>query len=176
MDTTEQTPAGGLEHLYYVTTTICPECEKLLPGEVKWLGDGVFEARNCPEHGYFKGLVCADRQEKALERLIAWKINLVPLVLAVEDINDWGLGDLATVLLTRSSSIKPLIISMMTYAGRYGSSFSANPGQRLTITRAFDSVRVSKCSCQHLLPDGVVMSSCGYYSYQPRFDERFISR
>ena len=38
---------------------------------------------------------------------------------------------------------------------------------------AFDSVRTSKCSCQHLLPDGVVIPSCGYYSYHRRFDRRF---
>lgn len=37
----------------------------------------------------------------------------------------------------------------------------------------FDSVRLSKCSCQHLLPDGNVIPSCGYYSYHRQFDPRF---
>jgi len=37
----------------------------------------------------------------------------------------------------------------------------------------FDSARLSKCSCQHLLPDGVRMPSCGYYAYHRRLDRRF---
>jgi len=37
----------------------------------------------------------------------------------------------------------------------------------------FDSVRLSKCSCQHLLGDGVRIPSCGYYVYHRRFDRRF---
>lgn len=37
----------------------------------------------------------------------------------------------------------------------------------------FDSRRLTKCSCQHVLPDGKVVSSCGYYSYHRQFDERF---
>jgi 7,8-dihydro-6-hydroxymethylpterin dimethyltransferase len=38
---------------------------------------------------------------------------------------------------------------------------------------SFDSRRLSKCSCQHLFPDGNVVPSCGYYAYHRRFDERF---
>ena len=37
----------------------------------------------------------------------------------------------------------------------------------------FDSVRLSKCSRQHLLPDGARIPSCGYYSYHRRFDPHF---
>ena len=37
----------------------------------------------------------------------------------------------------------------------------------------FDSLRLQKCSCQHLLPDGVRVPSCGYYAYHRRFDGRF---
>lgn len=37
----------------------------------------------------------------------------------------------------------------------------------------FDSKRLSKCSCQHLLPGGKVVPSCGYYAYHRRFDARF---
>lgn len=39
----------------------------------------------------------------------------------------------------------------------------------------FDSVRLSKCSCQHLLPGSVAIPSCGYYSYHRRFDPRFAT-
>ncbi|MBI2900005.1 MAG: radical SAM protein [Planctomycetes bacterium] len=37
----------------------------------------------------------------------------------------------------------------------------------------FDSKRLCKCSCQHLLPDGRIVPSCGYYAYHRRFDARF---
>jgi hypothetical protein len=37
----------------------------------------------------------------------------------------------------------------------------------------FDSRRLSRCSCQHVLPGGKIVSSCGYYSYHRRFDPRF---
>jgi uncharacterized radical SAM superfamily Fe-S cluster-containing enzyme len=459
---------------YYDTTTLCPTCEQLLPGQVSWLGDGVYVTRTCPEHGYFRGLICSDRdwferlpqfdvtpvkparyrnpakdgcprdcglcpahrqmagtaaieisnhcnsdcpvcladnngtfelspdevqgmvaklldsqeyvdvvalsggeptihprifeiidkletmnigrilintngwriaaddrfldelakrrkvyvslhadgsrcedirgvapavQEQALERLIARKISVVPLVLAVQGVNDFELGVIATNLLTRSPEVKTIIFSMMTHAGRNGSRFAGDPERRLTIpgaldcieqgsagrfkkrdfmplpmpnplcaaigyflvegdeitpiiplagvdkvvaflgnthfgnpdaaferffretiddlyanadridgaaellaklrrllerlfpvgerlsdderrriaeesikavylmqfmdSWAFDSVRTSKCSCQHLLPDGVIIPSCGYYSYHRRFDSRF---
>jgi hypothetical protein len=37
----------------------------------------------------------------------------------------------------------------------------------------FDARRLSRCSCQHVLPGGKIVSSCGYYSYHRRFDDRF---
>ncbi|MCB1193356.1 MAG: radical SAM protein [Leptospiraceae bacterium] len=37
----------------------------------------------------------------------------------------------------------------------------------------FDSVRLKKCSCQHLLPDDKIIPSCGYYTYHRQFDTRF---
>lgn len=37
----------------------------------------------------------------------------------------------------------------------------------------FDSRRLSRCSCQHMLPGGKIVSSCGYYTYHRRFDPRF---
>lgn len=37
----------------------------------------------------------------------------------------------------------------------------------------FDSKRLSRCSCQHVLPGGKIVPSCGYYSYHRRFDKRF---
>ncbi len=48
------------DRIFYRTTTLCPECEALLPGEVRALSDGVYVTRTCPEHGFFKGLVCSD--------------------------------------------------------------------------------------------------------------------
>jgi 7,8-dihydro-6-hydroxymethylpterin dimethyltransferase len=37
----------------------------------------------------------------------------------------------------------------------------------------FDARRLSRCSCQHVLPGGKIVPSCGYYSYHRRFDPRF---
>ena len=37
----------------------------------------------------------------------------------------------------------------------------------------FDSKRLCKCSCQHILPDGRLIPSCGYYTFHRRFDTRF---
>jgi len=37
----------------------------------------------------------------------------------------------------------------------------------------FDTVRLSKCSCQHLMPDGTTIPSCSYYSYHRKRDPRF---
>jgi 7,8-dihydro-6-hydroxymethylpterin dimethyltransferase len=37
----------------------------------------------------------------------------------------------------------------------------------------FDAKRLSRCSCQHVLPGGKIVPSCGYYSYHRRFDPRF---
>jgi hypothetical protein len=45
---------------YYTTTTLCPTCGKLLPGEVRALDGGVFLVRTCPDHGPFEALVCSD--------------------------------------------------------------------------------------------------------------------
>lgn len=39
----------------------------------------------------------------------------------------------------------------------------------------FDSHRLAKCSCQHLLPGGVRIPSCGYYAYHRRFDTRYAA-
>jgi hypothetical protein len=37
----------------------------------------------------------------------------------------------------------------------------------------FDAKRLAKCSCQHLLPGGLTIPSCGYYAYHRRRDARF---
>jgi len=45
---------------YYSTTTLCPVCSRLLPGEVFGQDGAVYLSRSCPEHGEIKGLVCSD--------------------------------------------------------------------------------------------------------------------
>ena len=40
----------------------------------------------------------------------------------------------------------------------------------------FDTKRLEKCSCQHLMDDGVRMPSCGYYAYHRKKDPRFAPR
>ena len=37
----------------------------------------------------------------------------------------------------------------------------------------YDTERLSKCSCQHLLPGHRRVPSCGYYAYHRQYDERF---
>ena len=38
----------------------------------------------------------------------------------------------------------------------------------------FDTVRLCKCSCQHLLPGDRRVPSCGYYAYHRQHDPRFV--
>ncbi len=38
---------------------------------------------------------------------------------------------------------------------------------------SFDAARLSKCSCQHLLPEGEIIPSCGYYTLHRQEDPRF---
>lgn len=45
---------------YYKTTSLCPACDKLLNGQVEQLEGGIYVTRTCPEHGYFRGLICSD--------------------------------------------------------------------------------------------------------------------
>ncbi len=42
-------------------------------------------------------------------------------------------------------------------------------------TWTFDARRLARCSCQHVLPGGKIVSSCGYYCYHRRFDPRFAA-
>jgi uncharacterized radical SAM superfamily Fe-S cluster-containing enzyme len=48
------------KQLYYGTTTLCPFCSKLLPGEVYGRDEAVYLSRECPEHGRIEALVCSD--------------------------------------------------------------------------------------------------------------------
>ena len=57
-----QPAPGRPEKIYYPTTTLCPVCEKLIPGEVASIENRIFVIRNCAEHGYFEGLICSDRE------------------------------------------------------------------------------------------------------------------
>jgi 7,8-dihydro-6-hydroxymethylpterin dimethyltransferase len=46
--------------VYYSTTSLCPTCGQLVPGQVVGGDDGVFVERDCPRHGPFRGLICSD--------------------------------------------------------------------------------------------------------------------
>lgn len=48
--------------LYYSTRTMCPACSALVSGRVVARGSQVFLERQCPEHGFFEGLICSDRE------------------------------------------------------------------------------------------------------------------
>jgi 7,8-dihydro-6-hydroxymethylpterin dimethyltransferase len=45
---------------YYGTTTLCPFCSRLLPGDVFGRDGAVYLSRLCPEHGDIEALVCSD--------------------------------------------------------------------------------------------------------------------
>jgi len=47
--------------LYYQTRTLCPICNELVDGEIIAENQKVYIERVCPEHGYFKGLICSDQ-------------------------------------------------------------------------------------------------------------------
>jgi 7,8-dihydro-6-hydroxymethylpterin dimethyltransferase len=50
------------KHPYYRTTTLCPLCARLLPGEVFARDGAVYLSRSCPEHGDLEALVCSDTE------------------------------------------------------------------------------------------------------------------
>jgi len=54
------TTTTPVKHLYYGTTTLCPFCSRLLPGEVFGKDKAVYLSRECPEHGHIEALVCSD--------------------------------------------------------------------------------------------------------------------
>ena len=54
------TAATPARRSYYNTTTLCPVCSKLLPGEVYGRNGAVYLSRSCPEHGNVEALVCSD--------------------------------------------------------------------------------------------------------------------
>ncbi|MFA6235378.1 MAG: radical SAM protein [Bacteroidota bacterium] len=59
---TQETPLSSTHYpLYYTTRTICPECNELVTGRIVARGDRIVIERQCPEHGYFEGLICSDR-------------------------------------------------------------------------------------------------------------------
>ncbi|MDH4129082.1 MAG: radical SAM protein [Spirochaetota bacterium] len=82
-------------------------------------------------------------QEKALERLCEWGINVTPLILASKGINDDELGILVTELLKRSRFVKSVMISMMSYNGFNGTQFPGDKLTRLTIPSTLDCVERS---------------------------------
>jgi uncharacterized radical SAM superfamily Fe-S cluster-containing enzyme len=54
------TASVSTKHRYYGTTTLCPHCSRLLPGEVFGRDKAVYLSRECPEHGPIEALVCSD--------------------------------------------------------------------------------------------------------------------
>ena len=55
------THSTSAKRKYYGTTTLCPFCSQLLPGEVFGRDRAVYLSRDCPEHGHIEALVCSDR-------------------------------------------------------------------------------------------------------------------
>ncbi len=54
-------PSAPVTRSYYATTTICPFCSRLLPGEVFGRDGAVYLSRSCPDHGNIEALVCSDQ-------------------------------------------------------------------------------------------------------------------
>ena len=54
------TATPSIKRPYYNTTTLCPLCSRLLPGEVYGRDQAVYLSRSCPEHGNIEALVCSD--------------------------------------------------------------------------------------------------------------------
>jgi len=54
------TTTTPVKHSYYRTTTLCPFCSRLMPGEVFGKDEAVYLSRECPEHGHVEALVCSD--------------------------------------------------------------------------------------------------------------------
>jgi len=54
------TASTPIKHPYYSTTTLCPFCSRLLPGEVFGRDKSVYLSRECPEHGSIEALICSD--------------------------------------------------------------------------------------------------------------------
>ncbi len=52
--------SASAKRSYYSTTTLCPFCSRLLPGEVFGQDGAVYLSRSCPEHGDIEALVCSD--------------------------------------------------------------------------------------------------------------------
>jgi 7,8-dihydro-6-hydroxymethylpterin dimethyltransferase len=88
-------------------------------------------------------------QDRALERLLARRIKVAPVTLAVRGANDSALGSTVVRLLTRSPDVKSVTVSMMTYAGRRGSRFPVDPRARLTIPEALERMEADSKGALH---------------------------
>ncbi|MDH5682567.1 MAG: radical SAM protein, partial [Spirochaetota bacterium] len=80
-----------------------------------------------------------EMQKKALQRLSQWEINMVPLILCANGVNDKEIGELVPELL-KDKWVKSIIMSMMTYTGSRGRGFPGDKSQRLTIPGALDGL------------------------------------
>lgn len=82
-------------------------------------------------------------QKRALDRLRDAGVDVVPLVLAAQGVNDHTLGEVVLRLLTDYENVKSVHLSMMTYTGQGGAGFPGDPLTRLTIPGALDRLEES---------------------------------
>jgi uncharacterized radical SAM superfamily Fe-S cluster-containing enzyme len=87
-------------------------------------------------------------QRRALQRLGQAGVDVVPLVLAAQGVNDEKLGPLVAELL-REPTVRSVILSMMTYTGRRGAGFAGDPLTRLTIPAALDQMERTSSGVLH---------------------------
>ena len=60
LPTFEPQPRPAGEILHELTRSICPECRKVIDAQVLLRDDKVYMRKQCPEHGWFEGLIYAD--------------------------------------------------------------------------------------------------------------------
>lgn len=108
-------------------------------------------------------------QQKALDRLIRWKINVVPIMLGIKDVTEPDLGPTISRLLTCSTSVKSVILSLMAHSGPRGLAFPGSPTERLTIPRALERMestsrgRLRKCDFMPLPMSNPLCAAIGYF-------------
>ncbi|MBF0499202.1 MAG: radical SAM protein [Candidatus Riflebacteria bacterium] len=108
-------------------------------------------------------------QEKALDRLLKWNINVVPIMLGVKDVTEPYLGSTIAKLLTRSTAVKSVFLSLMAYSGPRGSTFPGNPANRLTIPCALERLEstsrglLRKCDFMPLPMPNPLCAAIGYF-------------
>ncbi len=152
MFSTIRTPAP---RRYYDTTTLCPVCSRLLPGNVFGRNGAVYLSRECPEHGAIEALVCSDvNWFEGLQRFDVPPIKPSHPRTSIQQgcPPDCGLCSAHRQL----AGTMAIEISM-----------------QFMDSWTFDTERLSKCSCQHLLRGNRRVPSCGYYAYHRQRDARF---
>ena len=64
VDTAVQTAEKqDLDYVFYeLTRSMCPECRRIIDGQVIIRDNKVYMRKRCPEHGWFEGLIYADAE------------------------------------------------------------------------------------------------------------------